>query len=108
MVPNVMLTVMQDSGGPRTRLSDSSSLLQFSEPFCSTVNGDVLAVSHLSRVTSQWLERKHHSAAFQLQRGHKGHPDLMTWLPSNPERPDFAVMPCRSSQRQPGPWDGGQ
>lgn len=45
-VPNVMLTVMQDSGGPRTWLSDSSCLLQLSEPFCSTVNGDGLAVSY--------------------------------------------------------------
>lgn len=62
----------------------------------------------LTMVTSQWLERKPHSAAFQLQHGHEGHPDLMTWLSSNPECPDSAVMPCMSSQRQPGPWDGGQ
>lgn len=46
MVPNVMLTVMQDSGVPRTWLSDSSSLLQLSELFRSTVNGDGLAVSY--------------------------------------------------------------
>lgn len=106
MVLNVMLTAIQDFGGPQTSLSDSGSLLQLSEPFCSTVYG--MHRLCLTMVTSQWLERKPRSAAFQLQHGHKGHPDLMTWLSSNPECPDSAVMPCMSSQRQPGPWDGGQ